>query len=706
MEGIEFIQCIKCIIHEEGRKKVSISGKFIYLYILCILCFTFILTNISIAAEPELDPPLAHWLYQQSHEEQTRLVKITVQVQDELDQPVTKAKIIAYCLPWHFACYVTTDDDGQAVIQGPIGDWTFYVGKASYLTAKHNVQITDDIDIVIYPENKTILSIENISDNQVVGELLLGHANVDFQLDDILSPFTNPNPVFYIGRFKDGLLEFSSLPNIEGWLCITRNATDDELGLALISPYNTSNPHQVDFSTLGLATVKVRFDGYGQEIRTVIGFTRLDQTSGPHYVAYYPPPTGGEANILVTPGNYRVHVTAIPGNGIAYEPAILNIEPNETYQLRCGNTFKANALVLTWSSKRLDLWFDIRDNYDQFAWQVPSNDTSVRLTQDGALIYEGPAHEARDRHLPLELDWQPYWQNGSPIDYEYSISNSVLGTLNATGSFPADPLMALSEDNIPLTYRSEHFDIHLLDTSEERGQYIAESMESALEWLFTTYAGPVAPRGRDRWPLCSYAPVGVGWSGGSKFAVNVYAGGILEPYLPAGDTFVLFHELGHCYQASPPHHQAQGFGSLTCESNASLISGYCMRAIQGINSFYAMQQKYANSFFARLLDPSTAREINADDYDFIYHYIHNRYGQQVHRDFQRMLYRSEGNGEQLLLAADFLNTEAERSAAIYSYLCNDNLAWLYRWIGEDVTDEVVNQALDYFFDEGIELPEN
>ena len=68
------------------------------------------------------------------------------------------------------------------------------------------------------------------------------------------------------------------------------------------------------------------------------------------------------------------------------------------------------------------------------------------------------------------------------------------------------------------------------------------------------------------------------------------------------------------------------------------------------------------------------------------------------------MYRSEGNCEALLLSADFLVSEAERSAAMYSFLCGDNLAWLYRWIGENVTDEIVEQALAYFAQQGAAVP--
>jgi hypothetical protein len=76
-------------------------------------------------------------------------------------------------------------------------------------------------------------------------------------------------------------------------------------------------------------------------------------------------------------------------------------------------------------------------------------------------------------------------------------------------------------------------------------------------------------------------------------------------------------------------------------------------------------------------------------------YIDARYGQAVNRAFFRAVYANECRLGAILGTMDFLKTESERTATLYSYLANDNLAWLYRWAGFQVSDEIVDQGVAY-----------
>jgi hypothetical protein len=76
-------------------------------------------------------------------------------------------------------------------------------------------------------------------------------------------------------------------------------------------------------------------------------------------------------------------------------------------------------------------------------------------------------------------------------------------------------------------------------------------------------------------------------------------------------------------------------------------------------------------------------------------YIDARYGQAVNRDFFLAVYANEHDLGAILETMDFLKTESERTATLYSYFVNENLAWLYRWAGLQVSDEIVNQGVAY-----------
>ncbi|RPJ33351.1 MAG: carboxypeptidase regulatory-like domain-containing protein, partial [Planctomycetaceae bacterium] len=501
-----------------------------------------------------LDPPLNHWLYQLPEADQTALVSVTVQVQDEQGKPVSKTTVLVHCLPWHYVCKGTADETGQVVLRGPLGDWTVYAGQPGYVAVERNVVVAGDCKIIVASENRTTLRFMDLLPPEMGQEVSRARCAVALDLEDIPTPSSSR---LNIGNTQNGTLGLSSAPGIKGRLWITRDASADQSGLALCYPYDTTQPASMPCLDSGLSELRIHFDGFGEKIRTVINFTNLDQVCHTGYVAYYVPPEGGEATIRVTPGNYRLDATVMPGAGVVYLSQPRRFEANGVYEFSFGSAFTAQPRVLTWNRNQLHLWFDILDNYRNNLLQVPSDDAHVRLTQDEHLIYEGPTYESRSRHVRLDLDWEPYWQKESPISYEYRISSAATGNVHVTGTFPSDPNIALGAGNLPITYQSDHFEFRLLDMPAERGQRLAEGLETALQWLFTNYAGPVSPANRERWPLESKSPVGVGWSGGSQFSVNVYAGSLLEPYLPEGNTFVLFHELGHCYQASPPHHQAR-----------------------------------------------------------------------------------------------------------------------------------------------------
>ena len=189
----------------------------------------------------------------------------------------------------------------------------------------------------------------------------------------------------------------------------------------------------------------------------------------------------------------------------------------------------------------------------------------------------------------------------------------------------------------------------------------------------------------------------------------VYAAQTLDPRLLNTATRVLFHEYGHQYQGSEPHAHDHAFvGKDTCESVAALLGDYAIRLLHGERGYRWACQDRSRRFFDRLDGGeagASGKAIQEDMLLFIYHYLHDRYGQKVNRDFFRATYTSDGNWEAMLRSAAFLETPAERSAAVYSFLAGDNLAWLYRWAGFPMEDAKIARALAYFKERGATMPE-
>ncbi|MBM4048716.1 MAG: hypothetical protein FJ279_26735 [Planctomycetes bacterium] len=92
-------------------------------------------------AEVKLAPPLKHWVFDLPPDRQARLVSVRVWVQDERGQPAPNALVMGYCEPWDYMSQVQSDAGGQALIRGPVGDWTFIF---HYIHARYGQAVNRD----------------------------------------------------------------------------------------------------------------------------------------------------------------------------------------------------------------------------------------------------------------------------------------------------------------------------------------------------------------------------------------------------------------------------------------------------------------------------------------------------------------------------------------------------------------------------------
>jgi len=517
------------------------------------------------------------------------------------------------------------------------------------------------------------------------------------------------------GFVQEGSARLSVTPDLKGFTWLVIDAEEGASAYVILHSLSTSERAVVPVDESSLSRLLVKFDGYPRgETRAVVNFTPVDRDAAEVGVPVRIPLSGRTCSFMVTPETYRVTVSA-SGSGV-FVPQTLALGQGKEHTLHYGSKFEARLNVLRWGPKMLELWFDVIDDRGNCLHQVDKSTGTLRLTGSADTLYDGPGVRKSARHFKIERNWGPPESRGD-VGYEYVLNSDFLGSLARRGVLPTDPKEFLP-DSLPVTFASPHFEIRYRENTPEAAQRVAEALEGASSWLAQHYAGPIQVRRHDRITVRSVRPVGVGAAGGDNIGVLVYAAQVLDPRILGGTTRVLFHEYGHLYQAHPPHHQAQNMGKDTCESIASLLCDYCIRALQGEQGYRRTNQNWSKGFFNSRLanqkpedeedtigEGDEAPEHGADRLDFIYHYVHMRYGQKVNRDFFRALYASEGNCEQVLFSADFLQTEVERSAALYSFLAGDNLGWLYRWAGFKVEDAKIDRALSYFKERGASIPE-
>ena len=73
-------------------------------------------------------------------------------------------------------------------------------------------------------------------------------------------------------------------------------------------------------------------------------------------------------------------------------------------------------------------------------------------------------------------------------------------------------------------------------------------------------------------------------------------------------------------------------------------------------------------------------------------YMRKKYGWEPMRRFFQLSYVGDASVPDRLKAAGLDNMEAV--ASLYSYVCGENFAWLYRMLAFDITDERVDEGVE------------
>jgi hypothetical protein len=372
--------------------------------------------------------------------------------------------------------------------------------------------------------------------------------------------------------------------------------------------------------------------------------------------------------------------------GAAFAPRAVAVTATQNLDFPFSTQVRVKGVeVLAWNWM-VHLWFDLADAKDNYVDYL-SGKATLRIQQNGRVAYDGPVTTSSSRYIALEKPLSGM-RTGKPIGVDYSYDSPVLGKMNYRGTLPQDRVFS---ERLPILAETDHFRFRSRDTSA-LGKETLQCLENAYSWLVQNYAGPVHPSTQSRFEVGLWCPVHVAMSSGDHLGADVYAAGKLVPNTCPDHSMALFHEFGHSYQGSPPHHQAKGMGSSVCESQANLISAYCLRALQGERLFREARQFRSEQFFGFL----TGKQPGVADFDrhfFILLYLDAKYGSNINRDFFRAVYAGEGNCDQLLREMDFLANDHEKIAALYSFLVGENLAWLYRWARLPVSDVSVDRAI-------------
>ena len=662
-------------------------------------------------------PPSDHWVYRLPNAEQTKLVTVTVTALDNRGRPVPNATVLTCCVPWDFTSSGQTDGSGRVSLRGPIGDWSFYVGHATktsgLIASLRGVKVEHDTAVRIQagreiewrwvtPDGRPFPVAQSAETTfmptDIVGAAQTAPSGSNINVEQIQG-LRGVGATLPCGPVVKGVLRAAVSPDCSGTLSIAQAPIGDQPGLFLWNSVTTQSSANLPVNPKELGRLVLSFDGYRfSKARTQIIVKRRGIQGGQASAVIWVSPTGGKYTFLATPGEYLVRVAvSSPSGAIHYLGHRVTLKAGQEQDLTYGSRFEARLNVRKWFRNFLDLWFDILDDKGNYLLRTPGQ-ARLKLGYDGKTIFDDNFTKCQGRWFRIDYDFGR--QDKKRLDFRYSMSSSILGEVVISGQVPEAKDESLRAD-LPVVYASDHFVFRFRENWPEVAKRGADNMEAALKWLVNNFGGPIQMRGGGKLlEVRAWTPVGVGASGGDAVRIDIYSAHDFD-----GVGRLLFHELGHAYVGHPPHHPPAGIAKAIGEPLATLIADYCIRAVAGERAFHGTHSRVNNDFFNVLMSPNTtASQPKSGNYMFIFHYIHDRYGQAINSRFFQALYADKGNLAQVLAVADFLNTDSERTAAAYSCLTGVNLGWLYRWAGFNVTDEKIDQALRFFKDRNVKLP--
>jgi len=663
-------------------------------------------------------PPSGHWVYKLPNPEQTKLVKVTVTALDNRGRPVLNAKVLSCCVPWDFTSSGQTDGSGRVSLRGPIGDWSFYVGRATktsgVLASLRDVKVEHDTAVRIQanreiewrwitPDGQPLAIAPSAEmtfmPTDIVGAAQMASSESNINVEQIQG-LRGVGATLPCGPVVKGVLRTVVSPDCSGIIAVSQPPVGEQPGLFLWNPVTTQSSAKLPVNPKELGRLVLSFNGYRfSKARTLIIVERRGIQGGQASAVVWVPSTGGKYAFLITPGQYLVRVAVnSPSGGIQYLGHRVTLKAGQKQDLAYGSRFEARLNVRKWFRNFLDLWFDILDDKGNYLLRTPGQ-ARLKLDYDGKTIFDDKFTKCQGRWFRLDYDFGR--QDKRRLDFRYSMSSSIMGEVVISGEVPEAKDESLRAD-LPVVHASEHFVFRFRENWPEVAKRGADNMEAALKWLVENFGGPIQMRGGGKLlEVRAWTPVGVGASGGDAVRISIYSA-----YDFDGVGRLLFHELGHAYIGHPPHHRPPSVAKAIEEPLATLIADYCIGVVASQRAFQGTHSRVNNEFFYNLMAPTAAMsQPKSGNYMFVFHYIHDRYGQVTNSRFFQALYNDKGNLEQVLTTADFLTTEAERMAAAYSCLTGDNLGWLYRWAGFNVTDEKIDQALRLFKDRNVKLPQ-
>ena len=618
-------------------------------------------------------------------------VSVTVVVKDIYGDPIYNANVRAFSEDWGVmypdrGWGERSNQAGEVVLSLPKGTWSFIVSHhLGYFVVVTNQQIITGTEIVAQPDTTIDLRIYDFASDPM--------DSLDVSLVD--SGHASMVGLPYCGRVSAGSLTLHVTQGLQYHVVLVRRplaGVSDGQGF-LFHLADVSAGATVTYTAAVEQLAHIRFDmanQLGEKGPSTSLFVQYPSVSLYQTYNFFRDSLvqWDELDLWMTP-ELALFQPNEYAHGWLFEffPQVTQLTPGTTYDLRHGGSLMPKVWFYPGLNEGRQLWIQVEDSYGNIihAFHDGENRSTIPITltnrANGEVVYQGELNAGRVLAGELPI---------SPEGYDYRISLDL-------GFFSSYSLegQCLSETNT-LRLKSttaEHFLVEYPEPFEEQALRVPNWAEEAYTLMSQAVGQQVASSHPDGRIHVLFPLYGAGWAGGSTLAVAL--GFLIDERAfdyPQWEGFkgAFAHELGHVFQGSSAF-KNYGITGWFGEPFATMLSFEVFANMYGEHVRFYYQSTHLENFFSYL-----AGDDSIDAYwrmFFILTYLQQEHGMQIHRDFVYLWADRAGPlYSERLLTAGFSDDEA--IATLYSYLADENLAWLFQLSGWAVSDSKVQCGLD------------
>lgn len=663
-----------------------------------------VLLAVTVAGGKPMSAAADHWAPHLSPAEIQRLVTLDVLVEDQAGKPVPNAQMFAHCRPWDYTHRGTTDEAGRWRVRGPVGDWVLRAagtGRQQGLMVRQTFErVEADREVTLQPTRTQKVHISRANGmpfgdrvNALVGPPQLSITPTD----DTLPLDPAYVPVLEAGDSSWGLNE-----SIKGWLGLLQGPTATTPGHVVFAPFDSGQTRGLVLNDAGLSTVRFELsDLPWREAGWYFCIEPLSFEAGMQAVSNSRiGSTGGRYDVVVVPGTYRVWLTFYPRSATGevafagmYLARQVTVAAGETLTLGYGRGFAARVQRRAGS----EFWVEVTDGCgNQLAGLTGT--AQLQLTSGGEVVFDGPVTTYGGRLVNVPAAG-PLLDQGHTLSYRYRRDWPGVGALDVSGEIPPGATM---HDQAKIVAQTDRFTVSAWEPLPHPERLTAY-LNDAWIWIKNYYGAEIKPRQGTRFDWRFTGQPGGSTVDGDSIETDFLTTSLCYPPDRWQGAPFFTYGLGSLYESHAPCQRPKWAQQNTSETFANLISGHLVTGLTGLRAEAANREFRSNQFFDWKLG---LRPAPGEPAQLLYAmiFLELKDGQALTRDLFRALYLAQGNLGELIEQADFLGGELNRHATAVSFLADENVAWVYRWVGFDVTDDVVEKGLAYLKDKGATKP--